>query len=84
MYLQIAKPPIALLFAVCLFYSSCKEDEEKQHPTGYVLENNTSNGNYFGIHIWNFGTNGWPDSSILVHIGNDFTGNQQKDVWIIP
>ena len=59
-------------------------DEDNQYPTGYVLENNLSNNNYYGILIWNFGTNNWPDTSILVRINNDFTDNQQKDVWIIP
>jgi len=59
-------------------------DEDNQHPTGYVLENNISTKNYFGILIWNFGTNNWPDTSILINRHNNISGNQQKDVWIMP
>lgn len=57
-------------------------DEDRQSPTGYVLENNRSNGNYFGIYIWNFGTTGFPPDSVLRLVGNDFSGNSRQDVWI--
>ncbi|NOX84968.1 MAG: right-handed parallel beta-helix repeat-containing protein [Chlorobi bacterium] len=59
-------------------------DEDNQNPTGYVLENNISTKNYFGILIWNFGTKDWPDTSIIKRINNDISGNTQKDVWIMP
>jgi len=59
-------------------------DEDNQNPTGYVLENNTSTKNYFGVFIWNFGTTNWPDTSILINKNNNISGNQQKDVWIMP
>ncbi|MFC1853488.1 right-handed parallel beta-helix repeat-containing protein [candidate division CSSED10-310 bacterium] len=57
-------------------------DEDFQEPYGYVLENNVSTLNYYGIFIWNFGTNDWPDESIIRNINNQFTGNTIKDVWI--
>lgn len=57
-------------------------DEDIQHPTGYILENNVSTGNYYGIFIWNFGTTVWPTSSILRHRGNQITGNTRQDIWI--
>jgi parallel beta-helix repeat protein len=59
-------------------------DEDQQNPTGYVLENNISTRNYYGIFIWNFGTSGWPDDSILSRSGNQFYGNTRQDVWIEP
>ena len=58
-------------------------DEDLQNPTGYVLENNNCEQNYYGIFIWNFGTNDWPDDSIISRSGNDFTDNNRQDVWII-
>jgi len=58
-------------------------DEDFQSPTGYVLGNNISTGNYYGIFIWNFGTNDWPDSSVIRRSGNEFTGNSREDVWIV-
>lgn len=58
-------------------------DEDKQNPKGYILENNKSNNNYYGIFIWNFGTNDWPDTTIIKNINNDFSGNSIKDVWIV-
>jgi len=57
-------------------------DEDLQSPTGYILEDNISTDNYYGIFIWNFGTTNWPDASILSRSGNDFTGNTIQDVWI--
>ncbi len=57
-------------------------DEDLQNPKGYILENNKSNNNYYGIFIWNFGTNDWPDTTIIKNINNDFSGNSIKDVWI--
>lgn len=58
-------------------------DEDRQSPTGYELINNKSTENYFGIFIWNFGTNDWPDESIIKKSENDFSGNSKKDVWIV-
>lgn len=58
-------------------------DEEIRNPFGYILENNTSTGNYYGIYIWNFGTSAWPPDHILSHSGNDFSGNFRKDIWIV-
>ncbi|MCD4735275.1 MAG: right-handed parallel beta-helix repeat-containing protein [Bacteroidales bacterium] len=58
-------------------------NEDLQNPTGYKLIDNISNDNYFGIFIWNFGTNDWPDTTIISRSGNDFSGNSQKDVWIV-
>jgi len=55
-------------------------DEDKQHPVGYVLQNNKSYQNYYGIFIWNFGTNDWPASNIISSSGNSFTDNSRKDV----
>ncbi len=57
-------------------------DEDFQSPYGYVLENNTSTGNYFGIYVWNFGTTDWPPETILQRSGNIFSGNTRQDVWI--
>ena len=57
-------------------------DEDGQRPTGYVIEDNVSTGNYFGINVWNFGTPGWPASDIISQSGNDFSGNLCGDVWI--
>ena len=58
-------------------------DEDLQQPYGYVLENNISTNNYYGIYIWNFGTTSWPDSTILYRYNNQFTGNTHQDVWIV-
>lgn len=57
-------------------------DEDLQKPTGYILENNVSTGNYYGIFIWNFGTTDWPPDSILHRSQNQLTGNSIQDVWI--
>jgi len=59
-------------------------DEDRQNPTGYVLENNTSTGNTYGIFIWNFGTSGYPSQDILQMSGNTISGNTVQDVWIVP
>jgi len=58
-------------------------DEDHQKPYGYVLLNNVSTKNYYGIFIWNFGTNDWPDESIISRSGNQFINNTIKDVWIL-
>ena len=57
-------------------------DEDIQRPFGYVLENNTSTGNYYGIYIWNFGSTDFPPDSVLRRSGNTFSGNSRQDVWI--
>lgn len=58
-------------------------DEDSQDPKGYILENNKSINNYFGIFIWNFGTNDWPDPAIIKKSGNEFSGNSRMDIWIV-
>ena len=58
-------------------------DEDKQNPTGYQLIDNISTNNYYGIFIWNFGTNDWPPESVIRREGNDFSGNSISDVWIV-
>ncbi len=58
-------------------------DEDRQNPTGYILENNHSHDNSYGIFIWNFGTIGWPDSTVLRRSGNVFIDNFRRDVWIV-
>jgi len=57
-------------------------NEDNQEVYGYVLENNISTGNYFGIYVWNFGTNDFPDESILKMVGNIFENNSQQDIMI--
>ena len=57
-------------------------DEDKQEPSGYKVENNVSKENYFGIYIWNFGVNEWPDKEIITQKSNDFSDNKIKDVLI--
>jgi parallel beta-helix repeat protein len=58
-------------------------DEDLQKPTGYILENNVSRGNYYGIFVWNFGTTDWPADSIISRSGNQFLENSRLDVWIV-
>ncbi|MBT4036090.1 MAG: right-handed parallel beta-helix repeat-containing protein [Candidatus Marinimicrobia bacterium] len=58
-------------------------DEDRQSPTGYILENNICTENTFGIFIWNFGSSTWPDSSIITSISNQFSNNVQQDIWIV-
>ena len=57
-------------------------DEDHQQPYGYVLENNTSRNNYYGIYIWNFGTSELPPESVLRLTNNLFQDNSVQDVWI--
>lgn len=57
-------------------------NEDNQEPFGYVLENNVSRGNYFGIYLWKFGVPGFPEEEILQMSGNQFVGNTRQDVWI--
>jgi parallel beta-helix repeat protein len=59
-------------------------DEDLQSPYGYVLEDNVSTENYYGIYIWNFGTTGYPPENVLRLSNNDFSGNTITDTWIIP
>lgn len=58
-------------------------DEDFQEPYGYILENNTSYENYYGIFIWNFGTDDWPPENIIKRSGNQFYNNSRKDIWIV-
>ncbi len=55
-------------------------DEDRQLPKGYVLENNVSTGNYYGIYVWNFGSCPYPPEDVLRLSGNDFAGNSRQDV----
>jgi len=57
-------------------------DEDCQNPTGYVVRNNSSTGNYFGIFIWNFGSKQFPPARVLRRSGNDWSGSSRQDVWI--
>lgn len=57
-------------------------NEDNQEVYGYVLENNISTGNYFGIYIWNFGSDDFPDERILKMSGNKFENNSQQDIMI--
>ncbi len=57
-------------------------DEDYQNPTGYVLIGNISTGNYYGILIWNFGTEDFPPPEVMMLDSNDFAGNDRLDVWI--
>ncbi|MDP1715499.1 MAG: right-handed parallel beta-helix repeat-containing protein [Anaerolineales bacterium] len=57
-------------------------NEDNQEVYGYVLENNISTGNYFGIYVWNFGTNDFPDERILKMVGNTFENNSYRDIMI--
>jgi len=59
-------------------------NEDNQWIRGYVLENNISTNNYYGIYIWNFGTTTWPDTAIIKNINNNFAGNSVQDIWIQP
>lgn len=59
-------------------------DEDFQEPYGYILINNTSQNNYYGIFIWNFGSNDWPPENIIKRSGNIFKNNSIKDIWIVP
>ena len=56
-------------------------DENIRKPTGYVIENNVSSGNYYGIYIWNFGSTEIPTDAMRLS-GNDFSGSSRQDVWI--
>lgn len=57
-------------------------DEDCQRPTGYLLKRNTSRGNLFGIYVWNFGSDELPPSEVLELVGNDFSGNSRRNVWV--
>lgn len=59
-------------------------DEDHQQPYGYVIENNVSTGNYYGIYIWNFGASDFPPENTLRMSNNQITGNTRQDVWIVP
>jgi parallel beta-helix repeat protein len=58
-------------------------DEDIQNPYGYILENNTSTGNYYGLYIWNFGSEDLPPDHILLMSGNDISNNSILDTWIV-
>jgi hypothetical protein len=58
-------------------------DEDAQKPYGYVLEDNISRKNRYGIFIWNLSPdNTWPDASVLRRSGNQFVENTVQNVWI--
>lgn len=59
-------------------------DEDNQAPYAYVLEDNTSTANTYGIYIWNFGSAGFPPENILRMTDNQITGNTVQDIWIVP
>lgn len=57
-------------------------DEDCQQPYGYVLKNNVSTGNYFGIFVWNFGARELPDPGTMRMMGNEISDNSRRDIWI--
>jgi len=59
-------------------------DEDFQEPYGYVLEDNISTGNYYGIYIWNYGSVGFPPNDVLRMSNNQISGNTVQDIWIVP
>ena len=59
-------------------------DEDLQQPYGYVIENNVSTENYYGIYIWNFGTSQFPPENVLRMLNNQISANTVQDVWIVP
>ena len=59
-------------------------DEDYQKPYGYILEDNVSTDNYYGIYIWNFGSDGFPPESVLRMSDNQISGNSVRDIWIVP
>lgn len=58
-------------------------NEDNQAVYGYILENNISVENYFGIYIWNFGAKDPPDERILKMSGNTFENNSRQDILIV-
>ena len=59
-------------------------DEDHQRPYHYVVEDNVSTGNYYGIYIWNFGTSDFPPENTLHMLNNQTTDNTRQDIWIVP
>ena len=59
-------------------------DEDHQRPYGYVIEDNTVTGNYYGIYIWNFGTSDLPAEEVLRMANNQISGNARQQLWIVP
>jgi len=59
-------------------------DEDHQQPYGYVLEDNISTENYYGIYIWNLGTSDFPPEKILHMSNNQIFANTIQDIWIVP
>ncbi len=57
-------------------------DEDNQQPHGYVLEDNIVTDNYFGVYLWNFGTEDLPPDNIVTLSGNDISSNTRQDIWI--
>jgi hypothetical protein len=55
-------------------------DEDLNHPTGYVFEDNLIQDNKEGVYIWNFGVCPWPDTSVVdFRASNVFSGNTDGD-----
>lgn len=59
-------------------------NEDHQNVFGYLLENNLSTQNIYGIYIWNFGASDFPPDNILRLSNNQFYDNKIQDVWIVP
>jgi len=64
-------------------------DEDSQYPYGYVIENNTITGNYYGLFIWGLESDDYPPENILKLVDNDISSNTRKDViisagWCMP
>lgn len=57
-------------------------DEGALYPEGsygFVLENNVSRDNEFGIYVWNYGACPPPEDGVRMS-GNDVSGNRQEDM----
>ncbi len=61
-------------------------DTEVVYPQGFsrdfVIENNVSEDNEFGIYMWNYGQCPPPTDAVRLR-GNTFRNNRQRDVWCV-
>lgn len=58
-------------------------DEDNQHPTGYVVKNNVITGNFWGLYLWNFGTQDLPPDDIVRFADNTIEQNIRQNFWIV-
>ncbi len=59
-------------------------DEGVQNPTGYAIIDNTLDGNFWAIYLWNFGVCPWPAPTVVAHSGNVFTNSTRSDILCNP